>query len=242
MPFIIAQELLEIWKQLLGGLQQEFWHSVISNDDFACNLQAATNLTEEEYNTLLLSSGILFKRGGVTMFNKSQLDYLQAALKENIILSITRSQLQKKGKHTFFIAVGRPRYTSPSAQAKANPRLLPIRHGNGLNEESTRLLEQLCADRRAASEEPELIVEEERQDDDISMEDQHEQNEEQEHQQYEVEQQQRQQQFTQEQLDREQQRRQQFQQQQQQELENFEHSLRQDLQQEQLQFEQQEQQ
>jgi len=155
---MIQQELVEIWKQLLRGVQHEFWHAVITTDDFACNLQAATNLTEAEYNNLLLSSGILFKRGGVTMFNKAQLDYLQAALvKENIILSITRSQLQKKGKHAFFIAVGRPRYTNPSAQAKANPRVLPNRHGNGLDEESIRLLAHLCAE-RATAEEPELVI------------------------------------------------------------------------------------
>ena len=143
MPFIIAQELLQIWKQLFGGLQQEFWHAVIADDDFACNLQAATNLTEEEYNTLLLSSGILFKRGGVSMFNKSHLDYLQAALKEKIILSNIHSQLQKKGKNTFFIAVRRPRYTNPSAQAKANKRQLPKCYGYGLDEKSTPLPEQL---------------------------------------------------------------------------------------------------
>ena len=100
---MIQQELVEIWKQVLRGVHQNTWHAVITDDDFACNLQAATNLTEAEYNNLLLSSGILFKRGGVTMVNKAQLDYLQAALvKENIILSITRSQLQKKGKNSFF--------------------------------------------------------------------------------------------------------------------------------------------
>jgi len=157
---MIQQELVEIWKQLLRGVQHEFWHAVITTDDFACNLQAATNLTEAEYNNLLLSSGILFKRGGVTMVNKAQLDYLQAALvKENIILSITRSQLQKKGKNSFFAAVGRSRFKNPSAQAKANPILLPNRHGNGLDEERVLLLERLCAE-RASTNEPELIVEE----------------------------------------------------------------------------------
>ena len=77
MPSIIAQELVEIWKQLFLGVQQDVWYAVITTADFRCNLQAATNLTEEEYNTLLLSSGILFKRGDVTMFNKAQLDHLQ---------------------------------------------------------------------------------------------------------------------------------------------------------------------
>ena len=61
MPSIIAQELIEIWKQLLRGVQQDIWYAIITTNDFGCYPQAATNLTEEEYDTLLLSSGILFK-------------------------------------------------------------------------------------------------------------------------------------------------------------------------------------
>ena len=62
MPFIIQQELVEIWKQLLRVVQQGIWYALITTDDFGCNLQAATNLTEEEYDTLLLSSSIIFKK------------------------------------------------------------------------------------------------------------------------------------------------------------------------------------
>ena len=62
MSSIIAQELIEIWKQLFLGVQQDVWYAVITTADFRCNLQAATNLTEEEYDTLLLSSSIIFKK------------------------------------------------------------------------------------------------------------------------------------------------------------------------------------
>ena len=139
MPFIIQQELVEIWKQLLRGVQQGIWYALITTDDFGCNLQAATNLNTLEYDTLLLSSGIIFKRGGVTMFNKAQLDHLQTALKENIILHITRIQLPRKKNRTFYIAIGQP-LSNPSVQAKINPRVLPNRRGNGLNEAQLRLL------------------------------------------------------------------------------------------------------
>ena len=57
----------------------------------------------------------------------------------------------------FFIAVECPTFRNPSAQAKADLRVLPNRRGNGLDEERLRLLERLCAE-RASAEEPELIL------------------------------------------------------------------------------------
>ena len=158
MPSIIQQELVEIWKQLFLGVQQDVWYAVITTDDFRCNLQAATNLTEEEYDTLLLSSGIIFKRGDITMFRKAKLDYLQTALKQNITLHISRIQLPGNNKRTFHIAIGQP-LSNPSVQAKINPRVLPNRRGNELNEAQLRLLARLCAE-RASTDEPELIVDE----------------------------------------------------------------------------------
>jgi hypothetical protein len=89
MPSIIAQDLVELLKQLLRGVQQDIWYALITTDDFGCNLQAATNLNVLEYYILLLSSGTLFKRGKITMFSKAQLDHLQTALKGSMILSIT---------------------------------------------------------------------------------------------------------------------------------------------------------
>ena len=158
MSSIIAQELIEIWKQLFLGVQQDVWYAVITTADFRCNLQAATNLTEEEYDTFLLSSGIIFKRGDITMFRKAKLDYLQTALKQNITLHISRIQLPGNNKRTFHIAIGQP-LSNPSVQAKINPRVLPNRRGNGLNEAQLRLLARLCAE-RASTNEPELIVDE----------------------------------------------------------------------------------
>ena len=108
MPSIIAQKLIEIWRQLLRGVQQDIWYALITTDDFGCNLQAATNLTEGEYDTLLISSGIIFKKGNTTMIRKAKRDYLQTALKENITLHITRSQLPGNNKRTFYFAVGYP--------------------------------------------------------------------------------------------------------------------------------------
>jgi len=159
MPSIIAQELIEIWRQLLRGVPQDIWLSIKTTDDFGCNLQTATNLAEEEYDSLLISSGITFKKGNITMIRKAKLDYLQTALKENIILHITLSKLERNGNKMFFIASGCPTFCNPSAQAKADVRVLPNHRGNGLDEERLRLLESLCTE-RATADEPELIVEE----------------------------------------------------------------------------------
>lgn len=52
-------------------LPQNIWHAFITTDDFGCNLQAATNQAEAEYNTILLASAIMLKRGDVTMFSKA---------------------------------------------------------------------------------------------------------------------------------------------------------------------------
>ena len=80
MPSIIAQELIEIWKQLLGGLQQDIWYIIDDSEEFLPSLQMAISLNALEYETLLLSSGITFKRGNIILFSKAKLDYLQAAL------------------------------------------------------------------------------------------------------------------------------------------------------------------
>ena len=158
MPSIIEQELVQIWKQLLRGVPQDIWYIIDDSEEFLPSLQMAISLNALEYETLLLSSGITFKRGNIIMFSKSKLDYLQAALKENITLHITRSQLQRKGKHAYYLAVGHP-LSNPTVQAKINPRVLPNRRGNGLNDVQLRFLARLCAE-RTSTDEPELIVDE----------------------------------------------------------------------------------
>jgi len=56
------------------------------------------------------------------MVNKAQLDHLQTALKNDIILHITRIKLQREGKRAFYVAIGQP-LSNPSVQAKINPRV-----------------------------------------------------------------------------------------------------------------------
>ena len=159
MPSIIAQDLVELLKQLLRGLPERIWHTFTTTDVFYHSIQVATSLTAVEWETVLFASGIMFKRGNTTMFSKQHLEQLKIALQDNLILHIALSQLQGTGKQLFFIAVGKPLFRNPIEQAKNNPRVLPNRHGSRLDNERLRLLACLCAD-RASTNEPELIVDE----------------------------------------------------------------------------------
>ena len=76
MPSIIAQELVDLWRQFLSGVQQNTWLLFKTTDGFNYNSQPANNLNASKYKTLLFASGILFKKGNVTMFRKAKLDHL----------------------------------------------------------------------------------------------------------------------------------------------------------------------
>ena len=159
MPSVIAQDLVELLRQLLGGLPEKIWHSFTTTDVFPHSIQVATSLTAGEWETILLASGIMFKRGNTTMFSKQHLEYLKIALQGNLILHIGPSQLQGTGKQLFFISVGKPLFQNPIEQSKKNPRVLPNCNSSRLDNERLHLLARLCAE-RASTEEPELIVEE----------------------------------------------------------------------------------
>jgi len=154
----MQQEVVELLRQLLGGVQRNLWHAISATNLYNYTLQLATSLSIFEYESILLASGIMAKQGNTYAFKKNKLDELKDALKENLTLHITRSQIQRPGANLYFVSVERPTFRNPLEQAKANPRVLPNRRGNGLNEAQLRLLERLCAE-RATGEEPELIVE-----------------------------------------------------------------------------------
>ena len=155
----MQQEVVELLRQLLGGVQCNLWHAISATNLYNYALQLATSLSMFEYESILLASGIMAKQGNSYAIKKTKLAELKDALKENLTLHITRSQIQRPGANSYFVAVERPTFRNPLEQAKANIILLPNRHGNGLDEVRLRLLARLCAE-HAADEEPELIVDE----------------------------------------------------------------------------------
>jgi hypothetical protein len=125
MPSIISKELIELLRQLLLPLPRKLWYAVNITDAFEHNLHLAISLNEFQYETILLESCILKKRGEATIFSQPHLDYLKQALKTDFDLHITRSKIQRNGKPMFFIAVDAPRFHNPSTQAKENTGIRP---------------------------------------------------------------------------------------------------------------------
>ena len=150
---IMKENLVEILRQLLAGLRRNLWYTISTTSSYEYNLQAATSLNEEEYETLLLASGITVKKGDTTVYSNSKLEYLQGILRGRLDIHICRSKIDRNGIPLYFIAVERPKFRNPSEQAKGNITGIdePNQPSNGLDDESIRLLERLCTERASAT-------------------------------------------------------------------------------------------
>ena len=153
----MENNIVEIWRQLLRALLRNLWFTISTTSSFENNLQAATSLNLLEYETVLLASGIMVKKGETITYSYSKLEYLQGVLRSRLAIHICRSKTDRTSKPLYFIAVEHPTFRNPSLQVKAGLRVLPNCLGNGLDEERIQLLERLCAE-RATSEEPWHIV------------------------------------------------------------------------------------
>ena len=217
---MIQQELVEIWRRIASDLEPRLWYIVDDTEEFSPSLRVAIGLDQNQYESLLLASGIRVKlrdkRFGLYGIKKDQFDYIRATCQGQCILNSTKCKLEG-GKSRVFISIGKADSKTPKQQATTYKALLRPRVKRR-SDDDLLVINRLCRE-LVPDEEPELIVDNEaNQDDDISMEEWQEQNEEQEQQQHlyenqpllHQEQQQRRQQFEQQQLDREQQRQQQF--------------------------------
>ena len=214
---MIQQELVEIWRRIASDLEPRLWYIVDDTEEFSPSLRVAIGLDQNQYESLLLASGIRVKlrdkRFGLYGIKKDQFDYIRATCQGQCIFNSTKCKLEG-GKSRVFISIGKADSKTPKQQATTYKALLRPRVKRR-SDDDLLVINRLCRE-LVPDEEPELIVDNEaNQDDDISMEERQEQNEEQEQQQHlyenqpllHQEQQQRRQQFVQQQLDREQQRR-----------------------------------
>ena len=80
----MERELIELWRQLLRILLPYLWHTFSNSDDIPCNLQLATSLSDFQYKTILLASGIMAKRGDSYAFKKNGIEGLQVAVKDSL--------------------------------------------------------------------------------------------------------------------------------------------------------------
>ena len=54
----MKENLVEIWRQLLRGVQQDIWYIVDDSEEFLPSLRVAISLDERQHETLLLRSGM----------------------------------------------------------------------------------------------------------------------------------------------------------------------------------------
>jgi len=55
-------------------LQRDLWHAINTTNLYNCTLQLATSLSIFEYESILLTSGIMVKQGNSYTFKKNRLD------------------------------------------------------------------------------------------------------------------------------------------------------------------------
>ncbi len=73
-----------------------------------------------QYEKIMLATGIMLKKRHQTTISLRHLEFLKAALQENMTIHITRAFLQNKNH--YFICVNSPIHSTPSKQVRANSR------------------------------------------------------------------------------------------------------------------------
>jgi hypothetical protein len=103
---MIHQDIVYLFRQLLQQVQQQTWLVI---DDFRSdlgNLILAFRLNAIQYKAILISSGILRRRGNDYTVKNNSLHELQRQLQPDIQIQITRSKLQHRNYRNYFISVG----------------------------------------------------------------------------------------------------------------------------------------
>jgi len=138
---MISAELVHLIRQLLHPLQRNVWNSIYVTDSYNSTLNTAIQLDEEDYTSLMLSTGIMTQKGANKIISLQHLEFLQAALQENMTLYITKAYIANKNQYC--LSINRPTYHSPARELKDNPRIIINRGGNQLDAGSRLLLGNL---------------------------------------------------------------------------------------------------
>jgi len=77
---MIAQELVEIWHRIIGGLEQYLWYIVDDTEEFLPSLWVAISFNHMQSDTLLLISALIVKMRALYGINTDPLDYLTTTL------------------------------------------------------------------------------------------------------------------------------------------------------------------
>jgi hypothetical protein len=120
---MIPGELVDLLHHLLLHCHANIWHAIKTTNQFDYNLQVAINLNDYQYETVLLASGILNKRGNLLCISRQHIEEQQRELQENITLHCSKAKVQRNGTHNYYICIGEPTHRDPIIQAR-NP--IPI--------------------------------------------------------------------------------------------------------------------
>jgi hypothetical protein len=115
---MIPGEIIYRLHHLLLHCPANIWHAIKTNIQYDYSLQLAINLNDFQYETLLLASGILNKRGNLLCISRQHIEELQTALQENIILHYSKAKVQRNGTHNYYICIGEPTHWDPIIQAR----------------------------------------------------------------------------------------------------------------------------
>ena len=114
----MKRRTVEILKQLLAGLQHSLWYTTSTTSIFEYNLQAATSLNEEEYETLLLASNSTVRNGDTSVYSSSKLENLQDILGGRLDILICRSKIERNGNPFISLQWEGPKIPNSLEQAR----------------------------------------------------------------------------------------------------------------------------
>jgi len=109
---MIHEDLINIFRQLLGQVQQWTWFIV---NDFKLNLTY--------YKTLLITSGILRRRGNELVINNGALQESTERLQPDMSIHITRARILNRNVRNNLLAINEPIYRNPDLQLRYNHKI-----------------------------------------------------------------------------------------------------------------------
>jgi hypothetical protein len=156
---MISRELVDIWSRIARDLEPRLWYIVDDTNEFSPSLREAIGLNQEQYESLLISSGIRVRtRRGLFGISIDSLNYLQTELLGQCALNNTRSKLPDVEKQRFFVSKGTTHSKTPKQQATTYKALLRPRVKRR-SDDDLLVINRLCRE-LVPDEEPELFVDE----------------------------------------------------------------------------------
>ncbi len=115
---MIPRETVDLLRQLLSRCPANIWHEIKTTIHYDYNLQLAISLNDYQYESILLASGILNRRGNLLCTSRQHIEELQREVQENITLHYSKAKVQRNGTHNYYICIGEPTHRDPIIQSR----------------------------------------------------------------------------------------------------------------------------